>query len=256
LFFVFFGCKTQAPVTEKGADPVEPEVWSKTAQENPENLPYFKASGNEPFWNFTIAETGVEFKSLIEGFEEFKTPYSEPVRAMDANVKRYTLETEARQLIIQIIQNECINSMSGEASPYRVTLEIKNTSDAEFTRLEGCGNYITDYRLHDIWVLKTLNGGDVSLADFSKELPYLEINSGDNTFMGHAGCNRITGTIFYEKGLLRFTDAATTLMACTPENRESDYLNALQRTTNYSIENNSLSLYDASGVALIFKKVD
>lgn len=254
LFFVL-GCKPKLAVSEV-PKASEAMVLSPAEQENPEQIPYFKANGNEPFWNFTISETGIHFTSLMENFENFTTPHTNPIRAMDANVKSYKIETESVDLTIQITQKECINTMSGEASPYSVSVELKNSGETEFQKLEGCGTYITDYRLHDIWVLETLNGNKISLADFSKELPYLEINSSVNTFMGHAGCNSVRGALFYEKEVLRFTNAATTLMMCMEGNKEDQFLEALQSSTTYKIENNRLHLSNPSGLLLVFKKID
>lgn len=221
-----------------------------------DNMPYFKASGNEPFWNITISDSGLTFKSLIADFDNFETPISEPIGALDANVKMYKIETESVQLNIQISQNECVDNMSGDISPYVVALELKRNTDTEFQKLEGCGSYQTDYRLHDIWVLETLNGVKVTLSNFTKELPYLEINSSANTFMGHAGCNSVRGSIFYEKEILRFTNAATTLMMCPEGNKEDEFLKALQSSTSYTIENNRLHLRNPSGLLLVLKKVD
>lgn len=255
ILLLVFSCKPKAAAIDV---PKESETFVLNGAEldNPENIPYFKASGNEPFWNFTISESGIAFKSLIADFEDFSTPPSKPIQAMDANVKLYKVETESVQLNIQISQNECVNTMSGDVSPYTVALEIKRSTDTQFQKLNGCGSYQTDYRLHDIWVLETLNGTKVALSDFSKELPYLEINSGTNTFMGHAGCNSVRGALFYEKEVLRFTNAATTLMMGMEGNKEDEFLRALQSSTSYTIENNRLHLSNPSGLLLVFKKVD
>jgi len=144
--------------------------------------------------------------------------------------------------------------MSGDKSSYSVRIEIVKNNKSTF--LSGCGNYITDSRLHDIWVLEQLNGKKVSLADFTKELPNLEINSSTNKFMGFAGCNSMNGTIFFERGLLRFTNIITTRMFCGGNNKENEFLKALQSTTNYKVENLRLILTNPAGELLVFKKVD
>ncbi|WP_238160864.1 META domain-containing protein [Flavobacterium cupreum] len=136
------------------------------------------------------------------------------------------------------------------------SIEIKNNAELTFTKLEGCGNYNTDYRLHDIWVLEELNGFKVFVTDFQKELPRIEINSSENKFMGYGGCNAISGSIFYEKDLLRFSKVISTMMACAPGNKESEFTKALQSTTTYSIENLRLTLSNPSGKLLVFRKVD
>lgn len=217
---------------------------------------YFKATGNEPFWSLRIGADKTVFTSMIENKEllEFKT--TDPVKAMDANVKTYHLSNAANKVSVTIMQNDCQDSMSGVVSPYTVKMEIKNSSDLETKIIQGCGRYITDYRLHDIWVLEELKGKKVSISDFQNELPRIEINASENTFMGFGGCNSVSGSIFSEKELLRFTNVISTLMACAPGNKEDEYLKALQSSTSYEIGNNRLTLSNPSGVLLIFRKVD
>lgn len=217
---------------------------------------YFKATGNEPFWGIKIGNDQIVFTSLIPGKENITFPHTEPIKAMDANVKMYKLSNEKTTATITIQQLDCQDSMSGAISPYSVKVEIKNNSELETQKLSGCGKYLTDYRLHDIWVLEELNGYKVFISDFQKEFPRLEINSAENRFSGFAGCNSMTGQIFFEKGLLRFTKVASTLMACPQGNKEGEFLKALQATTTYSIGDNRLTLSNPSGKLIVFKKVD
>ena len=244
--FGLIGCKTTSDTskTEK----------IKTQQEFFKN--YFTATGNEPFWNLAIAEDQITFTSLIEGFESIKTPHVEPVRAMDANVKMYRIKTELIDLIIQISQKECINSMSGNVSKYGVKLDLKHNTDANFKTLEGCGMYTTDYRLTDIWVLEKLNNMQVNTTDFTKELPQMEINATENKFMGYAGCNRMNGTLFFERDIIKFTNIITTKMMCANNNKENEFIETLQKVTTYKIENNRLWLSNPNGMLIVFKKID
>lgn len=217
---------------------------------------YFKATGNEPFWGIKIGKDQIVFTSLIPGKESITFSHSEPIKAMDANVKMYKLSNEKTTATVSIQQLDCQDSMSGVISPYSVKVEIKNNSELETQKLSGCGKYLTDYRLHDIWVLEELNGYKVFATDFQKEMPRIEINSAENKFMGYGGCNSITGQIFFEKDVLRFTKVVSTLMACPQGNKEGEFLKALQSTTAYSIENNQLTLSNPSGKLVVFKKVD
>jgi heat shock protein HslJ len=214
---------------------------------------YFKASGTEPFWSLTISEKMIKLKTIGDSI---MTPHTSPVQVQDANIKQYKLHTEMVKMNIQINQTECINAMSGLASPYTVDIELNKGNETEFTTLQGCGEYITDYRLHDIWVLETLNGKEVSKEDFKKDLPLMEINAASNSFSGFAGCNRMNGKLFFEQGVLRFTDIVTTKMMCKPNNKESEFLRALQKCTAFKIENNRLTLANPDGKLIIFKKID
>jgi heat shock protein HslJ/uncharacterized membrane protein len=248
LSFLMIGCKT-------AVNRESTETTSISSTE--EDLKYyFKATGNEPFWGIKIGNEQIVFTSLIPGKENITFPAVDAIRAMDANVRMYRVSNETTSATITIQQLDCQDSMSGAISPYSVKVEIKNNSELEAKKLNGCGKYLTDYRLHDIWVLEELNGYKVFVTDFQKEFPRIEINAAENRFMGYSGCNSITGTIFYEKDLLRFTKVVSTLMACPSGNKEGDFLKALQSATRYSIGNNRLILSNPYADLLIFRKVD
>jgi heat shock protein HslJ len=253
IIILIAGCKSAVTPPNETVKS-EPSFAYQQQMENLEKGIYFRGNGSEPDWNLKISEKTIEFTSLIPGFETFRANHVEPIRAMDANVKMYRISAGASKMIIQIMQQQCVNPMSGDKSTYSVRIEIIKNNNSTF--LNGCGNYITDSRLHDIWVLEQLNGQKLSLADFTTELPNLEINSSTNKFMGFAGCNRMNGTIFFERGLLKFTNIITTRMACGDKNRENEFLKALQNTTNYKVENKQLTLTSSTGEALVFKKVD
>ena len=255
IVLLITSCKSVV-ITPKEVVQTEPTFAYKQQMENLAKGIYFRANGNEPDWSLKISENGIEFTSLKPGFESLKGTHVDPIRAMDANVKMYRVATAKGTMNIQIQQQECINTMSGDKSLYTVRIEIVKEKSEDSTNFNGCGNYITDPRLHDIWVLEKLNGEAVSLTNFNKELPNLEINSSTNQFMGFAGCNRMNGTIFFEKGLVRFTNTITTRMACGANNKENEFLKALESTTSYKVENMRLTLNNPSGMELVFKKVD
>lgn len=255
LICITFSCK-QKVANEKSLEPTNNSTEKNNAivkmQQNNQK-PYFIASGTEPFWGVEIFKDSIIFKTPEESI---KTPHVKPILAMDANVKLYKISTENHQLNMQIIQKSCTNNMSGEAFPYAVSISIKTTADKDFKEMEGCGQYVTDYRLHDIWLLESLKGKKITKEDFVNEFPTIEINSSDNSFMGFAGCNRVNGNLFFENNLLRFKDVVTTEMMCESSNKELEFLNALQSSTHYSIENNRLTLSNPSETLIVFKKTD
>jgi len=250
LLTLIVGCKSTAGKTS------DTQTTSEYGSQEDELKYFFTSTGNEPFWGLKMGNDNFVFTSLIPGKEKLIFPAVEAIRAMDANVKMYKLSNETSTATVTIQQVDCQDSMSGVISPYKVSVEIKNNAELEVKKLSGCGKYNTDYRLHDIWVLEELNGFKVFVTDFQRELPRIEINSSENRFMGYGGCNSISGSIFYQKGLLRFSKVISTLMACAPGNKEGEFTKALQSTTTYSIENNRLTLSNPSGKLLVFKKVD
>lgn len=251
LLSLTVGCKSTAGKTSDTQN-----TSSEYGSQEDQMKYYFTGTGNEPFWGIKMGNENIEFTSLIPGKEKLAFPSTEVIKAMDANIKMYKVSNETASATIMIQQLECQNSMSGVISPYKVSVEIKNNTELTDTKLSGCGNYNTDYRLHDIWVLEELNGFKVFATDYQKELPRIEINSSENKFMGYGGCNAISGSIFYEKDLLRFSKVVATRMACAQGNKEDQFIKALQNTTTYSIGDNRLTLSNPSGKLLVFRKVD
>lgn len=102
----------------------------------------FYAVGNEPFWSLEIDfDKGMRFTSLTD-LAEMNTPPGKVSRAQDADVTRYFAQTEAGTLIATALRGECVDSMSGERFSYRVRVEVKRSTDADYTLFEGCGNSV------------------------------------------------------------------------------------------------------------------
>ena len=245
---IFFGILVLTILSCKTAS-----VSNTTVVNDTEKLPYFKASGTEPFWNISISEDKIVYKTPEDSII---MPYSEPILAMDSNVKLYKIKTETAQFNIQISQQECENEMSGEISPYKVAVEFRKNPTSELENIKGCGQYITDYRLHDIWVLEELNGKKISSEDFGTTFPMMEIYASTNKFSGFSGCNRMNGSLFFEKGKLRFINIVSTKMMCDNLYKETEFITTLQNITSYTIGENRLILSNPSGKKLIFKKID
>lgn len=216
----------------------------------------FMASGNEPFWSLQIDfEKAMHFKT-VSGFE-IVTPAVEGVKAMDANVIRYHAKTEKGTLTVQIQKLECINEMSGEKLDYTVTVDTKNNTDKDYAIYKGCGRYLADYRLHDIWALDSINNQKMKTADFTKGLPLLEFNLTEKKVHGNTGCNNINGPMEVMGNKIQFGRLATTRMACKNMNFESKYLQKLDnKTVPYQIKPGKLYLQVSPDSVFIYKKID
>lgn len=251
---LYMGCQD---TTSKDTEDSGVQSTTLAAEETIKEMePYFKGVGTEPFWDVQISDEIIRFYTLNNADEKLVVPNISPVKVADANIKTYLSTLDDGTFKVSIAQGECSDNMSENTYNYKVVVEIKKDNESQPVTYEGCGNYVTDYRLNDIWVLEELEGEKVTAESFSKELPNMEIDTKENRFSGHAGCNRMTGALFFEKNVLRFTDVVTTKMLCPPTNKEEDFLKALQASTTYTIENNRLHLSNPDGKKLIFKKVD
>ncbi len=102
--------------------------------------------------------------------------------------------------------------------------------------------------LNKYWKLVELNGKDISVnAESGNTEPFLSLNKGDNRVFGNTGCNNLMGSFkvasdYGNEGKIKFSQMATTRMACRDVNYEKDFLKALESCDNYSILNDTLSL--------------
>jgi heat shock protein HslJ len=240
------GCKGKVNEQE---DPHKHTIEKSATEPLAMRTPFFEAAG--PDWFLSISEESISFSSEHIGFETFNAPTTEAINAADANVKRYRSNPEKGKIDITITAKE-----SDSVTHYEVGVSIQRGIDSVFTNFEGTGKYIMDYRLHDFWVLETLEGQTVSNDLFRDELPYLKINTEKKRFVGFGGCNQLRGELFAEHQLLRFINIAQTRMLCAPPNKEAQFVQALRSSTHFKMNQNELILSNPDGETLRFKKTD
>jgi len=216
----------------------------------------FYAFGNEPSWSLDMDfEKVIRFKNL-DGLD-FNAPAVEPVKAMDANVSRYRTVTESGELIVQLNDTECTDSMSGKKFDYSVSVDFKASNEIDFKTYKGCGNYIPDYRLHNIWAIIEVDGIKVNPADFKKDAPRMEINLTDKMVFGTDGCNTFRGSAKVEKDYIQFGPLASTMMACADNLEISSKIGKIlsSKSLTFKMENN-LVFYDNGKKVMELKNID
>ena len=112
-----------------------------------------------------------------------------------------------------------------------------------------------DYRLHDIWVLKEMNGKILTTDDYAKEAPRMEINVKDKKVMGYTSCNNFFGGLLTEADKITFSDLASTRMFCE-KSVENEFLKALEEAERFEIKDLHLLLYKDQTLIAKFLKVD
>ena len=217
----------------------------------------FYAVGNEPFWSLDIDfDTGMRFTSLTE-LSEMNTPPGREDKAQDADVTRYFAQAEGGTLIVTVSRAECSDTMSDERFPFKVRVDVKRIVDSDYTSFEGCGRYVMDPRLNDIWVLTNFDDRAVVSDDFAEGLPVLEFHLRDNRIVGSTECNRISGSFEARGYKIALRYIVSTYMACPNMVFEQEYLTAISdKTLHYAIKDGRLVLTDDSGMSMVFKKID
>lgn len=205
-------------------------------------------------WKLTIDFEKEAIFSFPDG-ETIKAALNDKIDP-DRNNWKLTSSTPESFLSIELTKDICIDSISGESIPYKVLISAQGSRNKGLTKFSGCGSFLGDWRLHDIWALRAFNGKEINAADFDKGIPHLEFNIREGKVFGNAGCNAISGSFIQSKSIIAIGSIASTKMLCNAYSFEQDFLSALSRKNfKYKFNGLNLTLTDEKNV-LEFSKVD
>ncbi|NMM49218.1 META domain-containing protein [Marinigracilibium pacificum] len=216
----------------------------------------FTGSGHSPDWTLDI-----DFeKNITISYPDAGINYSTPVTKNSGDESGNTLifvsETPKGQLTLTLNKTECFDDQLKESFEYSVTVTLKLISMDQPLTLEGCGNFLADYKLHDIWVLRSVNKKSLDPGIVFKQSPYLEFNLTNKVLFGFTGCNRVKGELSFNHHSLSIHKLAGTKMTCQAEALETQFTEILTSgLLRYSFNNNELILENSRG-SLEFKKAD
>jgi len=254
--------------TEAGNSEISNEAGTSISQNEPQSITFkmklwqqgidFYARGNEPSWAVDIdMKNGIKFSNL-DGLV-IETESLNVHQAADVMVTRISGGSDLGEIIVIINEEDCNDTMSDEKFRNSVNVEIETGGDNKSEIYTGCGQYVPDYSLHDIWVLVEANGKKINPDRFpEKGIPTFEFYAEEGRISGHAGCNNINGS-FYRAGkdILHFEPFAMTRMMC-PDKEIEDLIaqSVAGKRMKYEIKDLKLMLMGYDGTELIFKKID
>lgn len=216
----------------------------------------FYARGNEPFWSLDL-DFDKQFKFTVMDDLELSIPPSDGVLEQGDKATRFRVQTESGELMIAASEAECTDTMSGVRFDYTVEVQAKNSSDKAYRNFTGCGDYVPDMRLTDIWVVEQIEGVKLQPASFNKGLPTLELSAGERRLSGHDGCNRIGGAFSTQGNTITFKQLFGTKMFCpSPEGTPDIGALLAGRTYDFEFGNNRLYLKQNNQIILSLKHVD
>jgi len=216
----------------------------------------FAGTGTEPFWGIKIdIEKGMFFNSAGDELK-FETGIPQVTQINDTETV-YTAKSKIYEVKAQITKCSCSDGMSDNISPYSVKIYITETGK-ETKMLSGCGNYLFDYCLDDIWALDKFKGVEIKKEQYSKTKPYIYIKIIEQRIGGNTGCNDFWGTTEIRGDKIVISNKITlTKMACDDMGFESDFINAMSgKILSYKIEDLKLYLIENGTVIMEFHKVD
>ena len=214
----------------------------------------FRATGNEPFWSIEIElHNVIKFTSLTEKYPELLLPAQDPKRAGDLSHITYTAKTYNAEMEVSISREKCTDTMKGNTFPYSVEVSIRKNQTADPDVFRGCGRYLGNYRLNNIWTLVEINGVPV-IMPAAWPLPTLEVDLGNKVIFGYGGCNRFHGKADLVNNTLVTGSLVSTKMACpSTQDIETRFLRALSgKRLTFSIDEEGMLLITDGTSEMLF----
>ncbi len=210
----------------------------------------FHAAGDG--WLLTVhAQQGFVLERV--GMAPMVLPYSAPIKEKDGG---YRYASTIDNVRIAVVVSDTANAGTGT---FPTTVRIGSVdASSTHTWLYGTGEFLPPARLHDIWMLLTMDGQRVDPKLF-REGPRLEFFVADGQVVGSDGCNGISGPFTATPEGLHLADLMRTLRACPEavERIEQAFHKALgSGPFRYTFHNNDLTLRAANGTVLVFRRVD
>lgn len=200
LLLAFASCKqsgkipesSQKTEMEKSQTSLREDQWlilqEKYADKRREGIRIY-AYGHSPDWELTINEQNELSFSSETQFGDFKAPQVEGIEPQDLNAMIYGAKTVDGTLSAMVFTDSCFTE-KGEVLPYRLTVSATK-EEGGFAEFKGCGLYLNNPALHDIWAIK---GWNVLSANKRMEPgAYLEFNMRTQRIYGNLGCGEIEG---------------------------------------------------------------
>ena len=205
----------------------------------------FFATGDVPvYWTIELdLEKGFSFEPA-DGRQLFASPVAGTSSA-GTNAIVYETKTDEGIMKLAIFDEPCTGKEKDKKPQKKIEITLNNK------RYTGCGNYLYDHAINDIWTLETIGNKNPDVP--VRELPWMEFNLEKNKVYGYNGCNKINADIKVEGNRIKFSPFSKTKMAC-PGNETEQLFSAMLsgHIVDYYIENGRLTLILPNETKLIF----
>lgn len=145
ITFSFFSCKDVNKETNDSIIPTDTRSTMEYNENQLDSIPAntssndFKGGGDEPFWSVEIVDKQLHFQSPDEN-------YMSIINTVDVSGSTITFdsENESESIKVALIEEECIDGMSGKKNSHKVEVSIKRSAEKDSKNFIGCGSFIKD----------------------------------------------------------------------------------------------------------------
>jgi heat shock protein HslJ len=196
----------------------------------------FRATGNEPSWRLDIGNTEM---TLLTNFGQDRLVAATPTAQVSGGTTKYVARTNQGDLAATIVNQLCVDSMSGMPHPQTVTVNVSGKT------LTGCGGEPASLLQGAEWKVEEIGGASL-VAGSKVTIDFAP----DGRVSGHASCNSFSGAYALTGEGLTFSKVAGTRMMCEAAlmDQERRFLDALGNVRNFSVSaDGALLLNTADG---------
>jgi heat shock protein HslJ/uncharacterized membrane protein len=200
----------------------------------------FRAVGQEPGWVVEIDQGRTLLYNGDYGDTRLLVPAPAPTAAA-TGAAVYTASTALGDLVVDISETDCADTMSGERFTHTVSVVLAGRT------LQGCGRVLMTADADGVyWRLSAVNGIE-TLGPAGDREAWLRLSRDSARATGFAGCNTFRGKYEMDGGRIAFGPLAMTRMACLDPalGAEEDALvRALASADSFNVGNGRLTLFD------------
>lgn len=252
FLFLLLGCKTGSKTSVQKIVTAQRAIMpaDSIVQKQKKGIDLL-ASGNDPVaWSLEVDfDKLVSFKSADGNTLNILPAFSKKV--ITDEVESYSAKTDLGQLTIKLFNSTCSGSANTTQSNRKVEVDLTNKT------YTGCGKYLYDNQLNDIWVLETVNNEKQMASDFAKGLPTLEFNLQTNQMNGSDGCKKISSGIEVKGNRIKFSPFVLSKLTCSNNKVEKIFAEMLSdKLVDYYMKDGKLFLYLLDDSKISFKRKD
>ena len=168
-----------------------------------------------------------------------------------AGAEMYEAKTDLGPMKITVYKDVCATSLKDNKMSNKVEVTLPDK------RYTGCGEYLYNYLLNDIWILESINSKALLSAAYKKQFPVMEFNLEKNKMFGYDGCSNINSDILVQGNHIKFSGFAGTTTSCRGNEAARIFSTMLSNhTVDYYIKMGRLVMSLSDDSKLVFRKSD
>lgn len=212
----------------------------------------FYAHSDDGRWNMSIRFGQTIVFNSPSNHIMFQAPTNKKIVAAGANVVSIFAQNDQYILKATIDVVDCAKDNGRKV----VSVMIRNIKTKKEMDFSGCGKYMGDPDLQDVWYVEKVNDQQLTASEFPHELPHFEFDLLQQKIEGFAGCNQVHGNLSFDYNKITIKPLVSTRMYCGEASKiETQIMEILNGQPIYKFQDGKLYIETTKG-SMILKKVN